>query len=175
MVNYTDLKGKGRTLDHGWDICAWSEVLPIQWDFVLPVNLPSNPRLWPWTLGSDWKNDAKTSKLNEFPAQDVWAHWDSMRSSDWKEFREEMQLLHIERRKLRWFRHLLRIPPGCLPLEVSWAHPPGWSAQSRQRGRITCLTVLYGLINKSAKILILAFCRYICIHIGQPISKKKLQ
>lgn len=30
-------------------------------------------------------------------------------------------VLCAERRQLRWFRHLMRRPPGCPPWEVSWA------------------------------------------------------
>lgn len=34
-------------------------------------------------------------------------------------------LFHIERSQLRWFRRLIRMCPGRLPLEVFWACPTG--------------------------------------------------
>ncbi len=51
---------------------------------------------------------------------------DRVRSSDiWRELRVEPLLLHVERSQLRWFRHLIRMPPGCLPVEVFRVRPPG--------------------------------------------------
>ena len=47
---------------------------------------------------------------------------DRVRSSDTQEeLGVEPLLLHIERSQLRWFRDLVRMPPGHLPVEVSWA------------------------------------------------------
>lgn len=49
---------------------------------------------------------------------------DRVRSSNiWREFREEPLFLCVKRRQLRWFEHLIRVPPEHLPLEVFWAHP----------------------------------------------------
>ena len=39
----------------------------------------------------------------------------------WEELSVEPLLLCIERNQLRWSGHLVRIPPGHLPVEVFWA------------------------------------------------------
>ena len=47
-----------------------------------------------------------------------------MRSSDIRrELGTEPLLLCVERSQLRWLGDLIRMPPGCLPLEVFWARP----------------------------------------------------
>ena len=57
---------------------------------------------------------------------------DRVRSSDIQErLRVEPLLLHMERSQLRWFGHLVRMPPGRLPGEVFRAYPP----RRRPRGR----------------------------------------
>ncbi len=57
---------------------------------------------------------------------------DRVRSSDIRrELRVELLLLHVERSQVRWFEHLVRMPPGHHPLEVFQAHPIG----RRPRGR----------------------------------------
>ena len=44
---------------------------------------------------------------------------DRVRSSDiWEELRVEPLLLWVERSQLRWFGHLVRMPPGRLPGKV---------------------------------------------------------
>ena len=77
----------------------------------LPVSLRSNPHLWSRALGSDRKNkivDTSGLRLR-----------DRVRSLDTRgRLGVESLLLRIERSQLRWFRHLVRIPPGRLPLEV---------------------------------------------------------
>ena len=47
------------------------------------------------------------------------SHSDRVRSSDIRErLRIELLLLHVERSQLRWFKYLVRMPPGRLPGEV---------------------------------------------------------
>ncbi|KAK0153319.1 Methionine synthase [Merluccius polli] len=49
---------------------------------------------------------------------------DRVRSSDIRrELGVELLLRRVERSQLRWFRHLIRMPPEHLPLEVFQAHP----------------------------------------------------
>ncbi|XP_071059967.1 anamorsin isoform X1 [Pseudochaenichthys georgianus] len=49
---------------------------------------------------------------------------DKVRSSDIRErLGVEPLLLRVERSQLRWFGHLVRMPPGCLPREVFQARP----------------------------------------------------
>jgi len=61
---------------------------------------------------------------------------DRVRSSGiQRELEVELLLLHIERRQLRWFGHLIRMPPGCLPLEVSRARLTGRRPRGRPRTR----------------------------------------
>ncbi len=43
--------------------------------------------------------------------------------------------LSTERSQLRWFGHLVRMPPGCLPVEVFQAHPAGKRPLGRPRFR----------------------------------------
>jgi len=61
---------------------------------------------------------------------------DRVRSSDiQRELGVEPLLLRIERSQLRWFGHLIRMPPGRLPLEVFRARPTGRSPRGRPRTR----------------------------------------
>jgi len=55
------------------------------------------------------------------------------RSDIWRELRVEPLLLRIERSQLRWFGHLIRMPPGCLPLEDFRARPIGRRPWGRHR------------------------------------------
>ncbi|KAF7652090.1 hypothetical protein LDENG_00101950 [Lucifuga dentata] len=49
-----------------------------------------------------------------------------VRSSEiWEGLRVEPLLLCIERSQLKWFGHLIRMPPGRLPREDFQAHPTG--------------------------------------------------
>lgn len=48
-----------------------------------------------------------------------------------RECRVEL-LLCVKRSQLKWFGHLIRIPPGCLPLESFWA-PTGRRSQDSNR------------------------------------------
>ena len=47
----------------------------------------------------------------------------------------EPLLLRGERSQLRWFGHLVRMPPGCRPREVFQAHPAGKRPRGRPRTR----------------------------------------
>ena len=61
---------------------------------------------------------------------------DRVRSSDIRErLRVEPLLLHVERSQLRWLGHLVRMPPGRLPLEVFRACPSGRRPRGRPRTR----------------------------------------
>ncbi|KAF7657607.1 hypothetical protein LDENG_00024740 [Lucifuga dentata] len=61
---------------------------------------------------------------------------DGVRSSDIREgLGVEPLLLRIERSQLRWFGHLIRMPPGRLPREVFQAHPTGKRPRGRPRTR----------------------------------------
>ena len=61
---------------------------------------------------------------------------DRVRSSDIRErLRVEPLLLRVERSQLRWFGHLVRMPPGRLPGEVFRARPSGRRPRGRPRTR----------------------------------------
>ncbi len=61
---------------------------------------------------------------------------DRMRSSDIRrELEVEPLLLLIERSQLRWFGHLVRMPPGHRPLEVFQAQLTGRRPWGRPRTR----------------------------------------
>lgn len=55
--------------------------------------------------------------------------WLSLRKGDELhhsgELRVKLLLLDNERSKLRQFGHMMRMPPGLLPLDVFWAYPTG--------------------------------------------------
>lgn len=71
--------------------------------------------------GTDWKNKImKKSRWNELPLPGGGSHSrDRVRSSATQDvLRVEALLLHIESSQLSWFRPLIWIPPGRLPLEV---------------------------------------------------------
>ncbi|KAJ7991217.1 hypothetical protein DPEC_G00295030 [Dallia pectoralis] len=52
-----------------------------------------------------------------------------------EELGEELLLLCVERSQLRWFGHLVRMPPGRLPREVFQARPAGRRPRGRPRTR----------------------------------------
>ncbi len=55
----------------------------------------------------------------------------------------ELLLLCIERSQLRWFGHLVWMPPSHLPREVFQAHPAGRRPQGRPRSRWNdCISAL---------------------------------
>ncbi|XP_018538853.1 uncharacterized protein LOC108887791 [Lates calcarifer] len=59
---------------------------------------------------------------------------DRVRSLDiQRELGVEPLLLRVERSQLRWFRHLVRMPPRRLPLEIFQAHPTGKRPWGRPR------------------------------------------
>ena len=61
---------------------------------------------------------------------------DKVRSSDIRrELGVEPLLLRVQRSQLRWFGHLIRMPPGRLPLEVFQARPTGRRPRGRPRTR----------------------------------------
>jgi len=65
------------------------------------------------------------------------SHRDHGRSSDIRrrELGVEPLLLCVERSPLRWFGHLIRTPPGRLPLEVFQVPPTGRRPRGRPRTR----------------------------------------
>jgi len=61
---------------------------------------------------------------------------DRVRSSDIRrELGVEPLLLRVERSQLRWFGHLIRMPPGRLSLEVFQARPTGRRPRGRPKTR----------------------------------------
>ncbi len=65
---------------------------------------------------------------------------DRVKSLDmWRELMIEPLLLHVERSQLRWFRHLNKMPPGCLPSEVFCACPTNRRPWGRPRTRFYIL------------------------------------
>lgn len=67
-------------------------------------------------------------------AAEMWLLWrvawfslrDRLMSSDTgRKLGVEPLLLAVKRSQLRWFRHMIRMPLGCLPLEVLQACLPG--------------------------------------------------
>ncbi len=59
---------------------------------------------------------------------------DRVRSSDIRrELGVEPLFLRVKRNQLKWFGHLIRMPPGRIPLEVFWARPTGRRPRARLR------------------------------------------
>lgn len=89
----------------------------------VPVDLRSDPNGWLSALGSDRKNGITDSSG---PKRVLGWFGDRVRSSDiLNKLGVEPLLLCVGRGQLRWFRHLIRKPPGSLPFEVFQAHPTG--------------------------------------------------
>jgi len=68
------------------------------------------------------------SGQNDFPVQGSWAQPSlRVRSSDiWRELEVEPLLLRVERSQLRWFGHLIRMPPlRGFPGLSDWEETPG--------------------------------------------------
>ena len=95
--------------------------------FAFRLNLPINqfcsyPHLRSWTLGHDRKNYlASVRRRNGFPLEDGWLLPE--------ELGVELLLLCVERNQLRWFGHLVRMPPGLQ------ARPAGRRHRERPRTR----------------------------------------
>ncbi|XP_061762964.1 retrovirus-related Pol polyprotein from type-2 retrotransposable element R2DM isoform X1 [Nerophis ophidion] len=53
----------------------------------------------------------------------------------WEELKVKPLLLHVERSQMRWFGHLVRMPPERLPREVFRARPTGRRPRGRPRTR----------------------------------------
>lgn len=94
--------------------------------FNLPVLLCSNPHLCSWASDSEQRNEIADSWLKIVcPVGCL----DSvlgmrMRSSDIQgELRLEPLLLRLRRTRLKWFKQLIRMSPGCLSVEVFLARP----------------------------------------------------
>lgn len=67
--------------------------------------------------------------------------WDSGTRSF--EIRRELEVEHlcVNRKFLRWFRHLINVPPGCLPLElVIQTHQTGRRSEPQSPGGMPHLT-----------------------------------
>jgi len=100
----------------------------------LLVHLHSKPDLWSQALVVNerarlWIQAAEMSALRRV---DELNRRDRVRSSNiWRELGVEPLLLRVKRSQLKWFGHLIRMPPGRLPLEVFQARPTG----RRRRGR----------------------------------------
>lgn len=72
--------------------------------------------------------------------------WDWVRSLKIQEgFRVDPQLLHIEWSEVRWFGHLIRIPPWQLPLVVYQAWPAGWRPCEQTQDLLKGLDLQAGL------------------------------
>lgn len=83
-------------------------------------------------MGSDRKNEIQAAEMRFLRRVAGIRLRNRVRSSDIRrELRVEPLLLSIERSQLRWFRHLVRMPPGHLPVEVFQECPTG----RRTRGR----------------------------------------
>lgn len=70
---------------------------------------------------------------------------DRVRGCDtWRELIEPL-LLRIQSSQRRWFGKGIRMPPGCLPLEVFWARPTGRTPRGRPRTRWRDYTSVLGM------------------------------
>jgi len=79
-----------------------------------------------WVVTERMRSRIQAAEMSFLPRVAGLSRRDRVRSSDIRrELRVELLLLRFERSQLRWLGHLIRMPPGCLPLEVFWARPTG--------------------------------------------------
>lgn len=112
--------------------------------FGLSVNLPPHRQLWSQALDSDRKNEIadRSDKITLLWRVDSLCLCNRMKSSVIGEtFGLEPLLLHIKRRQLRWFWHVIWMPYGYLLGVVFPACPAGRRTQGRAGlgGEITSL------------------------------------
>ena len=89
-----------------------------------------------WVVAESTRLRIQVAKMSFLPRVAGLSLRDRVRSSDiWRELGVEPLLLRVERSQLRWFRHLTRMPPGRLPLEVFRARPTGRRPRGRPRTR----------------------------------------
>lgn len=81
------------------------------------VDLCYNPHLWSWALGNEWW---MRSWNGFFSVQgDRLTLRDRARNSDiQRKLRVEALALHVQRSQVRLFGHVIRMPTGCLLLEI---------------------------------------------------------
>jgi len=93
----------------------------------LPFHLCStyDPKLWVVTITT--RSRIQAAKMSFLCRVTGLSFRDRVRSSD---IRRE-----LGRSQLRWFGHLIRMPPGRLPLEVFRARPTGRRPRDRPRTR----------------------------------------
>ena len=109
-------------------------ILEGAWEYNLPVHMCLVVSDWSWQ---------KTMKLRVQAAEMGFLRRvagvslrDRVRSSAIREgLGVEPLLLCVERSQLRWFGHLMRMPPGRLPREVFLARPTGRRPRGRPRTR----------------------------------------
>lgn len=98
-----------------------------QWSFV--QNLSYDHKLW---LVAERKRlqiqAAGMSFLHRVAGLHLW-------KEDEKLFIIELLVLHIEMSQLRWFEHLVRMPPGRLPEDMFWICQSRHSSQNKPRTR----------------------------------------
>ena len=89
-----------------------------------------------WVVTERMRSQIQVAKMSFLQRQSGLSLSDRVRSLDIRgELRLELLLLRIERSQLRWFGHLIRMPPGCLLVEVFEASPTGRRPRGRPRTR----------------------------------------
>jgi len=105
----------------------------IYWSVYVPT-LTYDHELWIVTERTRLRKQA--AKISFFRRLARLSLRDRVQSSDIRrELGVEPLLLCIERSQLRWFGHLIRMPPGRLPLEVFQTRPTGRRPRGRPRTR----------------------------------------
>lgn len=129
-------------------LLGWRGSLTTKHSCRLPVDLHSNPHLWPTAMRPERMSIIDTSSWNEFPQECVWVLWAAwemgVRSSDiGKE-----TCSRAERSQLRWFG-LIRIRLGPLLWEVLQAHPTGRRHRGKTKNLLEGLDLLQaGIISR---------------------------
>lgn len=96
----------------------------------LLVNLGPNPHIWSRAQGNDQKNEIAGLSVDVSGL----SLRDRLRSSDiQREFKVESLLLGLERSQMRCSRHLTRMSPGRLSVEVFWADQTGKKSWGKPR------------------------------------------
>jgi len=87
-----------------------------------------------WVMTKRTRLQIQEAEMNFSPGMAGFSLRDRVRSSD---IRRELGvvplLLRVKRSQLRWFGHLISMPPRRLPFEVFWARPTGRRPRGRPR------------------------------------------
>ena len=112
---------------------SWKAKLSIYWSVFVPTLTYGHVQ---WVMTERMRLCVQVAKMGFLHRVAGVSLRDRVRSSAIREgLGVEPLLLCVERSQLRWFGHLMRMPPGRLPREVFLARPTGRRPRGRPRTR----------------------------------------